>query len=144
MIARGGKHSTLVTIARDAQHTAQYVPGTRTQVVIARGVTLVPGAHETNNDALTNEGRLKKRLFFQRKLFTPGKWLMLRCESIKPDVVYLTMFSDLRSDFGASRNSSKRGLTFLCLFVISLRIKTIRYFRLLHSIPHPILRRFDA
>jgi hypothetical protein len=34
-------------------------------VVIARGVTLVPGAHETNNDALNNEGR-----HFQTSLFS--------------------------------------------------------------------------
>jgi hypothetical protein len=102
------------------------------------------GAHKTNDDALTNEGRLKKRRFFPRKLCTPGQWLMLRCASIKTDAVYLMALSVFRSDVGASRNSSKRGMTFLCLFVISLRIKTIRYFRLLHWIPHPILHRFDA
>ncbi len=124
-----------------ARCTAEY----RYPVMIARCVTLISGAHKTNNDTLKAEGsEFEKRPFFERKLCTPGQWLMLRCESIETDVVYLTMFSVLRYDVGALRNSSKRGLTFLCLFVISLRIKTIRYFRLLHWIPHPILHRFDA
>jgi hypothetical protein len=61
--------------------------------MIARGVTLVPGAHKTNKDALKDEGQLKKRGFFQKELCTPGQWLMLRFESINPDVVYLTMLS---------------------------------------------------
>jgi hypothetical protein len=33
------------------------------RVVIARGVTLVSGAHKTNNDAVTNEGRQKSVSF---------------------------------------------------------------------------------
>ncbi len=74
-----------------ARYIARYPSGDCTRC------DFVPGAHETSNDALTNEGRLKKRGFFQRKLCTPGQWLMLRCESIKPDVVYLMALSFFRS-----------------------------------------------
>jgi hypothetical protein len=41
-------------------------------VVIARGVTLVPGAHETNNDALKAEGTEKKDVFSKGNFAHPG------------------------------------------------------------------------